>query len=132
MKETAEQHISKYTAPALGVCTNLPQKERSDLLKKIDKGESFTRKQIQTFFPKACEMMKAIAKDKNLEDMWHIEISKEYWHAYHNSIAEHPVCQIHPIIYQKQKHLKVPSYLGELQEGSIVTTHLGAIIEIIK
>mgnify|MGYP003972588889 CR=1 FL=1 len=40
MKETPERHISKYAAPALGICTKIPQEEKSKLPNEVDKENS--------------------------------------------------------------------------------------------
>ncbi|MBT6690499.1 hypothetical protein HN903_02140 [archaeon] len=123
MKETPERHISKYAAPALGICTKIPQEEKSKLLKKIDEGGSFTKKQIQEFFPKAYEMMNALSEGEEIT----LETSKEYWYKYHNTIAEHELCRVSFTTYRDQ-NLKIPSYLN-LKEGDVIATHLGTIIE---
>lgn len=127
MKETPERHISKYTAPALGICTDLPEEQESELLERIDKGGSFTRKEIQDLFPKAYRIMQEIAKEKGFHNIWHLEVSQVYWLTRHNKHTEHDSCNVIKIRYQHQD-LKIPSYL-KLEKGDRVTVHLETIVE---
>ena len=129
MKETPERYISRYAAPAIGICTDLPEEQKSELLKRIDEGGSFTREEIQDFFPKAYRIMGIVAKEKGLS-VWHPEVSQEYWRNRHNMDTMHDPCKVKKITYQEQQGLKVPSYLKEnLNKGDRATTHLGTIIE---
>ncbi len=121
-------HTSRYTMPALGLCTDLPKKRILNLQDRISRGGFFTEKEIKEFFPNAYGFLHTTSKEMNL-DMWDIQVSKEYWFKKHNK--DNPLlCQVQTAIYNKEIGLKpAPKYLGELKDGDPIITHLNAPVE---
>ncbi|NPE26735.1 hypothetical protein HNV12_01890 [Methanococcoides sp. SA1] len=121
-------HTSRYTMPALGLCTDLPPKRILNLQDRISRGGFFTENEIKEFFPNAYGFLHTTSKEMEL-DMWDIQVSKEYWFKKHN-IDNPPLCQVRATTYQEKMGLRpTPKYMGKLQNGDPILIHLNAAVE---